>query len=179
MTILISGGPGSGCTTVATKVGVELAIPCFDSDDYFHKPSDPPFQEQYSPEERRTLLRNVLRGQTNWIIGGSISNWGLEELKATHGVFLNVPEQDRIGRLIIRQKENFGRRIEIGGDMFEEHKAFIDWASGYEGRTGVGRNQSHDKLFLQSRSERFISVDGSTEISAVLKRVMGFISSAK
>ena len=53
MRVLISGGPGAGCTSTAKLIGAELGMQVFDSDTFFHKPTDPPFQEQYAPDERR------------------------------------------------------------------------------------------------------------------------------
>ena len=71
--LLISGGPGSGCTSTAKAVGERLGVPVLDSDSYFHKPTDPPFQEQYTLEERRSMLGAVLGAQANWILGGSVA----------------------------------------------------------------------------------------------------------
>src|SRR4051794_17869590 len=100
--LLISGGPGSGCTSTALAVGERLGVPVVDSDSYFHKPTDPPFQKQYTPEERRSMLGSELGVQANWILSGSVATWGLDTLEPTHGVFLEVPREVRLGRLLQR-----------------------------------------------------------------------------
>ena len=154
MRLLISGGPGSGCTSTAHAVGQRLGLPVFDSDSYFHKPTDPPFQEQYSPEERRTLLASDLSAQPNLILSGSVATWGLDALAPTHGVFLSVSKTTRLQRLLKRQRCQFGRRIDAGGDMAEEHEAFMLWSAGYEEGSGIGRNIQMDRAFLQSHCQQ-------------------------
>ena len=58
--LLITGGPGSGATTTAEALARRLGVACFDSDDFFHKPSDPPFVEQYSKDERNQRIIDVV-----------------------------------------------------------------------------------------------------------------------
>lgn len=38
----------------------------------------------------------------------------------------------RLQRLKIREREKFGSRIDIGGDMYDNHMKFINWAATYE-----------------------------------------------
>src|SRR5690606_16819331 len=122
-----------------------------DSDSYFHKPTDPPFQDQYTPEERRNRLGSALKAQSGWILSGSVATWGLDPFEPTHGVFLAIPKKVRLDRLATRQRNQFGPRIAPGGDMQEEHESFMEWAAGYEERTGAGRNSTTDRLFLETQ----------------------------
>ena len=176
MRVLISGGPGSGCTSTAAAVGAALNLPVFDSDSFFHKASDPPFQQQNSPEERRELLRSALEDREAWILSGSIATWGLVELAPTHGVFLEVPVEERLKRLEQRQLTLFGARIEPGGDMAEEHRAFMEWAPGYESRSGAGRNLRTDRAFLETRCERFMAIAGVIPFEELVGGVIAFLS---
>lgn len=176
MRVLISGGPGAGCTSTALKVGELLGIPVFDSDSYFHKPTDPPFQEQYSPEERRGLLSHALAVQSSWILSGSVSTWGLTDLLPTHSVFLQIPREVRMDRLKRRQRTQFGPRIDPGGDMEEEHRSFMAWAAEYENRTGHGRNLITDLTFLESNGERFVRITDLGPLNNVVAGVVEFVS---
>lgn len=176
MRLLISGGPGSGCTSTAGRVSREMGIPLFDSDSFFHKPGDPPFQEQYSPEERRQRLGSALSKESTWIVSGSVATWGLSLFKPTHGVWLNVPKRVRLQRLVKRQRNQFGPGIEIGGDMHDEHEAFIDWAAAYEERSGTGRNLETDRGFLLAQCGRFMSIDQIADIDTIAEEVINFLS---
>ncbi|MFT5099636.1 MAG: adenylate kinase family enzyme [Planctomycetaceae bacterium] len=54
--LLITGGPGAGASTTGERLSTALGFPWIDSDDYFHKPTNPPFEAQYSKEERSHLI---------------------------------------------------------------------------------------------------------------------------
>lgn len=176
--LLISGGPGSGCTSTARAIGTRLGLPVFDSDSYFHKPTDPPFQDQYSPEERRDLLDSALGAQPNWILSGSVATWRLNSPEPTHGVFLNVPREVRLERLAHRQRNQFGARIESGGDMEQEHASFMEWAASYEEGTGLGRNLQTDRAFLETRCRDFLVVAENAAMDEGVAKIIGFLSVA-
>ncbi len=176
MRVLISGGPGSGCTSTAERISHELCVPMFDSDSFFHKPSDPPFKEQYSPEERRVMLSSALSGKSNWIVSGSVATWEMSPFKSTHGVLLRIPKMVRLQRLVGRQKKQFGSRIDIGGDMHGEHETFIEWAAAYEERIGSGRNLTADSEFLLNQCDRFISIDEVADIQVIAAIIMKFLT---
>lgn len=179
MRVLISGGPGSGCTTTAAAVGAALDLPVFDSDSFFHKPTDPPYQEQYSPEERRDLLTHALAGREAWIVSGSVATWEMRDLASTHGIFLETPCGERLARLEQRQRARFGPRIDPGGDMEEEHLSFMKWASAYEERTGVGRNATADRAFLEAACGHFTAITGTAPFQQVVAAVVGFLTAAR
>lgn len=177
MRILISGGPGAGSTSTAKLVGAELGLPVFDSDTFFHKPTDPPFQEQYAYDERRQLLSNALDETSEWILSGSIATWGIELPTVDYGVFLNPTRHERLRRLEIRERERFGCRIEAGGDMHAENKSFMEWADSYDDRTGRGRNKNTDKDFLVQQCVHFIEIKHSLSIEEVVAEIRGFLAS--
>lgn len=174
--VLISGGPGAGCTSTAVAVGLELGLPVFDSDSFFHKPTDPPYQEANTPEVRRKLLQEELAKETAWIVSGSVATWDLIDFTPTHGVFLSVPACERLRRLQQRQQDQFASRIEAGGDMSEEHHAFLEWAMGYESRTGVSRNLAADRSFLQSRCRHVLEINEVQPLNVVTAKVIQFLS---
>ena len=177
--LLISGGPGSGCTSTAKVVGERLGLAVFDSDAFFHKPTDPPFQEAYAPEERCAILGAALGAETSWVLAGSVATWGLKSLAPTHGVFLEIPRDTRLRRLMERQRQQFGARIDPGGDMHGEHESFMEWAAGYEGRTEVGRNLRTDRAFLQGCGGRFLVLTEDEGMEKVATRIVEFLGETR
>lgn len=175
MRLLISGGPGSGCTATAAEISEHLGVAAFDSDAFFHKPSNPPFLEQRSAEERRVLLSDALSNKSRWIVSGSVATWGLRSFTPTHGVLLAVPPAVRLQRLVQRQRLQFGARIDEGGDMRQEHEAFIDWAAGYEQRLGAGRNLATDREFLGSTCTRVMIVDEVAPLQRIVAKILSFL----
>lgn len=179
MRILISGGPGAGCTSTAKLVGDELGLPVFDSDTYFHKPTDPPFQAQYSPAERRHLIGRDLDTTPDWILSGSIATWDVVLPIIHFGVFLDTPKGERLRRLGLRERERFGSRIDVGGDLHLENKDFIKWASGYEERPGTGRNRSTDRAFLMRQCEYFVEISVSLSLDEMASEIRGLLANPR
>ena len=177
--LLISGGPGSGCTSTALAVGERLGLPVFDSDAFFHKVTDPPFQEQYSPEERRALLEEKLKNASGWILSGSVATWGMdrETLRPTHGVFLHVPKSARLARLTARQRKQFGEKIAPGGPLHAEHESFLEWAAGYEERKELGRNFTTDHVFVVASCPSFLELTGDEPLTEVVEKVVCLLGS--
>jgi adenylate kinase family enzyme len=179
MRILISGGPGSGCTSTASAIAERLGVSAFDSDSYFHKPTDPPFQEQYSSDERRILLSSALDAEPSWILSGSVATWGVPLMNPTHGVFLDIPRDVRLGRLERRQRSLFGSRIDDGGDMREEHESFMEWAASYENRTGAGRNSATDQAFLKCNCQQMIFLTEDEPFQEIVSKIINFVTNLK
>lgn len=172
MRILISGGPGSGCTSTALLLGQRLNIPVFDSDVFFHKPTTPPYQEQYSVSERRSLLYSKVSTYSKWIISGSIATWGVTDIHPRVGVFLDIPKEMRMNRLLLRERARFGEDISIGGSMYEDHLEFMDWASEYEVRVGIGRNLGTDRQFLSESCEFFLNCNSLSSIDELIEEIL-------
>ena len=74
--IHILGPSGSGTTTIGEKLSEEYNLAHFDADNYFWKPTDPPYQQLRSIAERRRLLKKDLEKETGWVISGSFCGWG-------------------------------------------------------------------------------------------------------
>ena len=176
MHVLISGGPGSGCTSTAKILGELLSFPIFDSDTFFFKPTSPPYQEQNSPEERIQLLSAALEQSDDWIISGSIATWNLDLPVIDYGFFMDTSKTERLRRLELRERERFGSRIDVGGDMHTENREFMEWASAYEDRIGVGRNRSMDREFLIQRCEIFMEIDHSQSLDKTAARIHSLLN---
>jgi len=139
--VYIIGASGTGKTTLAKAVAVHLALPHFDSDDYFHYPTDPPFQKQRSPEERAHLLSKDLKKHSSWVLSGGVGTWQpAVEFDPTLVVFLYLPPEIRLSRLKARESRLYGARILLGGDMEQDHKEFMEWTSGYDDGSAEGTN---------------------------------------
>src|SRR5262249_50471196 len=139
--INIIGASGSGKTTLAKALAARLGIPHFDADDYYHFPTDPPFQKQRSPQERQSLVMRDLGPLPSWVLSGAVGAWEPEPiLDYTHIFLLYLPPEVRLARLRQREQRLYGKRIEAGGDMEEDHKLFIQWTAGYDLGTSEGTN---------------------------------------
>lgn len=103
-----------------------------------------------------------------WIqmtISGSLVDWGDELIPLfTLAVRVETDTAIRIDRLKRRECENFGNRIDLGGDMYENHQVFIIWAASYDsGGLDMRSKPKHDEWqkLLQCHQ---ILLDGSLPV---------------
>lgn len=137
--IYIIGASGTGKTTLAKALSEKLGFPQFDSDDYYHYPTDPPFQKQRSSEERASLLTNDLSKHPSWILSGGAGVWEPRpQIEYSLVVFLYLPPEIRLERLQVREAKLYGARILSGGDMESTNREFMAWTSGYDDGTCGG-----------------------------------------
>lgn len=172
MRINVIGASGSGASTIGRSLSESLALPHFDSDDYYHAPSDPPFQNPRPPEERYALICHDLSPSSGWVLSGGVTQWApYPELDFTCIVFLYVPTAVRVERLRRRERERFGRRILNGGDMHETHEEFIEWASHYDVGDVDGKTLARHDEYLKAQTCLVLRIRGVLTVSAITQQV--------
>ncbi len=138
MKLHIFGASGSGVTTLGKHLSLNLNIPYFDSDGYFWEKSNPPFTIRRNPSDRNNLIKAKLNQNEDWIIGGSIINWGENVFPAFDLiVFLWIPAEIRIARLKKRELERYGNIINTDADRSKLYEEFIAWAEDYDNDRGI------------------------------------------
>ena len=139
--INVIGASGVGKTTLGRALAAQLGVPHLDADDYYHLPTDPPYRVQRSPEERCALLERDLAPFEGWVLTGGAGTWvPAPALRITLHVFLTLPAELRMERLLRREQALYGARILAGGDMEEDHRVFMRWTAGYDDSTAEGTN---------------------------------------
>ena len=171
--IYITGASGSGVTTLGAGLSKSLNLNHVDVDDFYWMPTDPPFTDKRLPAIRVTEINKVL-GNDGWVLTGSFDGWGdtlIENVDLV--VFLKAPTDVRINRLRSRERMLFGDRIEPGGDMFEGHNAFVDWASHYDASDFSGRNLKRHEDWLSRLDYPVLRLDGTKAETDLIKLTMG------
>ena len=158
----ITGASGSGTTTLAKRLCEKFGYHHYDTDDFFWEQTDPPFTTIRAVEERQVLLESAVRSCKKCIISGSLTGWGDIFIPSFDLVIYLYAQTDvRLGRLQKREFERFGDRILPGGDMEEEHKKFLIWASQYDsGGMNMRSAEKHEK-WLKGLTCPVIRLDGT------------------
>lgn len=175
--IHIFGASGSGVSTLGRALALELQIPFFDADDYYWRQTDPPFVEANPIDERKQLLKNAVTAYDSWVVSGTLVSWG-DSIQSEFdlAVYLSVPTGERIQRLKVRQTLQFANRIEVGGDMYEGHLKFLDWAAQYdEGRLG-GRSKPKHEAWINTLKCPVLRIDGIISTQESITTILEFIS---
>ncbi len=172
--IHIFGASGSGTSTIGRYISEKANCYFMDTDDYYWKPTNPPYTAKRQIPERIDLIRADIDKHDNVVISGSLVNWGDILIPLfTLAIRVETDTAVRIERLKKREREHFGSRIDVGGDMYETHRAFLEWASGYDhGGLDTRSKAKHDdwqkKLLCP-----LITVDGTMSLEKIYETIKG------
>lgn len=165
------GAAGAGSSTLGKAVATANHWPHFDSDEYYWLPTDPPFTEKRPPELRVKLLENDLMQHQNWVVSGSLCNWGNFIVPLlTHVIFVYADWPTRLGRIKQREHVLHGPRIMPGGDMYEHYEAFIDWASKYDTEEPISRTKKQHLDWLTTLSCKVIKLDSKVSLESLIQQ---------
>lgn len=170
--IHIYGASGSGTTTLGRMISRKLGYRFLDTDDYYWMPTDPKYTTIREKGERLRLMREAIETADQVVISGSLCGWGDDLMKYfTLAVRLDTDTDVRIGRIRKREYENFGSRITIGGDMYENHQAFIEWAREYDTGGIEMRSRARHIAWQQSLQCHQICLNGAKDLDANFQAV--------
>ena len=175
--IHVTGASGAGVTTLGRALADALALPHHDTDDYFWKPTTPPYREQREVDERLRLMREMFLPRADWVLSGGLGGWGDELIPNFDlAVFLRTPHELRMQRLRAREAAHFGLdTVSPGGWRHQETEAFIEWASHYEDGTREDRSLTRQEAWLAKLPCPVLRLDGSrplAELVAEVRRVL-------
>lgn len=156
----VFGASGSGTTTLGRTLAERLGVRFFDSDDYFWLPTEPPFTVQRPRDERAALLLRDVTGAAEWVLSGSMIGWGDALVSQfTLAVYLRIPPDVRMQRIANRERERYGARIEVGGDMHEQSRTFLEWARRYDTAGLEQRSAMLHEFWMKSLSCRLLRIE--------------------
>ena len=136
--IIINGASGTGKTTLAKELAYALDFQHIDLDDYyFYWNTETPFSSFPPRDEIRVRVMADISKQPYFVMSGTIGSilWDLVNPLFDLAVLLTVPNEVRMQRLRERDYHRFGKRIEKGGDMYDNSQKFLNESELYE--TGV------------------------------------------
>ncbi len=173
MRLFIFGASGSGTTTLGKMISNELMIPFFDNDDFFWEKTEPPFTLIRQKEKRIQLLNSTVSPHESWVLSGSMIGWGDFLIPMIDlSVYLYLQNDIRMERLINREKIRYGNRIEIGNDMYKQHKEFIEWASKYDTANLEMRSKKSHEEWMKQFKCKIIKIEGAVELQEKLQIVL-------
>lgn len=170
--IHIYGASGSGTTTLGRAVSDAWDFTFLDTDDFFWLPTDPPYTIKRDAAERVRLLQKELEQADNVALSGSLVDWGDALIPLfTLAIRLETETACRIQRLKAREEAAFGARVLPGGDMYQNHQAFLQWAAKYDtGDIHMRSKIKHDAWQLRLQCKQLV-LNGADPLAQNLKRI--------
>ncbi len=173
--IHIMGASGTGATTLGLALAQKLDYVYLDTDDFYWLPSEPPYQNKRPIEQRLAHIHDAIEQAKpkGCVISGSLDGWGDPLISLFNlVVFLKVSTQVRISRLREREARRYGKEaISAGGGMYEQHEAFIAWASTYDEGTMDGRSLPRHEKWLNTLSRPVLRLDGTETLENLLGQI--------
>jgi adenylate kinase family enzyme len=171
--ILITGASGAGVTSLGRALADALAISHHDTDDYFWRPTNPPYREMRDVGDRLRLMREVFLDRSDWVLSGSLDGWGdpvIPDLDLV--IFLYVPTPIRLERLRAREARRFGAdAVAPGGSLHQHAEEFIEWTSHYDDCSREGRNLARHQAWLATLPCRVLRLDGMRQGQELVREV--------
>lgn len=166
--IHILGASGAGTSTLGQALE-QHGYKWLDTDNYFWLPTDPPFVTSRPRDERTAPLKADINANLKCVITGSLCGWGdvfIPQFDLV--IWVDTPTDIRIERLKKREYKRFGERIRPGGDMYDEHIEFIEWAKTYDTAGTDQRSRAMHDEWLHQVLCPVIKVDGTKPIEELI-----------
>lgn len=165
----VLGASGSGTTTLARALADRWSVPHADADDYFWRPTTPPFTHKREVAERVALMRQLFVPREAWVLSGSMLGWGDEIVAQCEAVvFLTLDPGERMRRL--ERREDL-RAADRPADP-EARARFLDWARSYDDPGFTGRSRSHHEAWLRRLDVPVLRLDSAHPVPALLDSVL-------
>jgi len=176
--IHVMGASGAGVTSLGRALADTLAIPHHDTDDYYWRPTTPPYREKRDIADRLRLMHEIFLDRADWALSGSLDGWG--DAIIPHFdlvVFLSTPKHLRLQRLRAREARHFGADVvAAGGWRHNETEEFIEWTSRYEDGDREGRSLARHQVWLAALPCLVLRLDGSQPLSELVTAVCAALS---
>ena len=171
--IHIFGASGSGVSTLGRALSEALGFRFMDTDSYYWLPTDPPFREKRPVEERLRMIREDRDTSGGGVLSGDCIGWGDVLIpEFTLVIRLETDTAIRLQRIRNRESERFGGRILPGGDMYEQHLSFLEWAGKYDtADTSMRSFQSHEE-WQQKLTSDVLRLRGEDPVQDNVERVL-------
>lgn len=171
--IHIVGASGSGTTTLGRAVADRIGGKFLDTDDFYWSPTEPPFTQKRPIPQRIEMIERAVEGVDVWVLAGSLVSWGGPiERWFTLVVFLVLDAEKRLQRLRRRERDRYGLRIEEGGDMYEAHLAFMEWARQYDDPAAKVRSRVLHESWLGKLDCPILSLDAAAPVERLCDSVV-------
>ncbi len=171
--IHVFGASGSGTTTLGARLASAIGGQHLDTDSYYWHPTDPPFTTKRPIDERIALIRDDSLKTTDWTLSGSLCSWGDPLLgDFSLAVFLHLEQSLRLDRLRARELRRYGDRILLGGDMYEQHREFMEWAKSYDTARSPIRSRDMHERWMTTLSCPVIRLDSSASTEVMTEEIL-------
>lgn len=172
MRVHITGGSGSGTTTLGRALGAALGRPHFDADDFYWMPTPDPYTVKRPPAERDRMFREALAAAPDVVLSGAVLSWDLGPRPFDLIVDLRLARRIRLARLRQRECAELGlAAISPGGARRTEYVEFLRWAAKFETGDVTVRSRARVDAWLARFDIPVLVIEGDSSVGERVQRV--------
>ncbi len=176
MKILIFGASGSGTTTLGKEIEKITDFTHLDVDNYYWKPTVPPFKEKIPFLERNENLKADFKKLEDVIVSGSMVSWGKEwESSFDLVIFIRLRNTKRMERLKKRENERYGKKLLTDIHIQQNSSSFLEWANQYENPNFDGRSLKIHTNWIELLNCKILRIDGEIKLKSKIEIVLSEI----
>ena len=154
--IIVFGANGSGKTTLGRELARVLNYKHMDIEDYYFEKSEIPYTVERPHMDCLNLMLADIEKHRSFVLSAVTGDFGdIIPQYYDLAVYLSAPIENRIDRIKKRANEKHGERIREGGDMYENHLQFVDFAS--------SRSLTPIERWAETLSCPIIHIDGTED----------------
>jgi len=126
--IVVFGANGCGKTTLGCELARKLNIKHLDVEDYYFEESEIPYSKPRPKDIVIELMLADIEKYDSFVFSAVTGDYG-DKISSMYqlGVFLSVPIDIRLERVERRSLEQYGKRVLLDGDMYEQERRFIEF----------------------------------------------------
>jgi adenylate kinase family enzyme len=173
----ITGAYGSGTTTLAAAISEKYGYKHLDTDQFFWVTTEKPFRIKRERAARQNQLLAAVEKAGRCVVSGSLTDWGDIFIPMFDLViYLNTPKDIRIKRLRDREVARYGARVQLGGDLYQDHENFIALAAAYDNGSMDIRSAQRHQEWLKRVECPVVELDGSLPCEENLKKLEAYFA---
>lgn len=170
---MIFGGAGTGKTTLASLFANKTNFKHIDSDDYYWKKTNIPFQEKVPLKERNEKLKIDFYKYENVVVSGCMISWGEEWSTAFDlAIFLVLENTKRMERLKKREVERYGHRLFTDKIIKQESESFLEFANNYDNPNFDGTTIGLHKSWIEEIQCKVLTLNGESELNENVEKIL-------
>lgn len=163
--IMVFGANGSGKSTLGPAVARALRFKYMDIEEYRFVKSDIPYTARRSREDCIKFMRTDIKRHGSFVISAVIGDFG-EEISSMFqlAAWISAPLETRLERIRRRSWEQYGARVQAGGDLYEQNLRFLNFVA--------SRSLSGIERWAETLSCPVIQVDGTKSVAENTERII-------
>ena len=166
--IAICGTNGCGKTTLGRTLSKELGFRHMDIEEYYFDNGVRPYSDSRPRDEVVNLIQRDIHKYNKFIISAVNCNFG-EEINSFYRlvVYMYTPLDVRMERIKSRSYQQFGKRMQIGGDLYEQEQSFFEFVWNES-----ERKTKETVAWINTLSIPVLQIDGTKPIKEIVKEII-------